>query len=150
MTILRYALVTLAAVFSAIFIAFCLVAFVISPHDDSPAMGLLGFILSSLLAALLVPLSLGVTAEIVERRAQRRRFCWLGAFVRSLLAIPIMLGPLYGYWEVLSLRPDARDPFWAVKVTLLNCISAVFAVVALRIRRFPCQPVHSSCEQALS
>jgi hypothetical protein len=96
MTILRYVLVTLAAAFSATFIALCLLVFVISPHDDSPAMGILWFMLSWLLAALLIPVSLGVTAEIVERRFQSRRFRWLRAFVRSLLAIPIMLGPLYG------------------------------------------------------
>ena len=90
---------------------------------------------SALLAGLLIPVTLGVTAEIVEHRVQRRNFRWLGAFLRSLLAIPIMLGPLYCYFEVLLLRPDARHPLWAVKLTFLSCMSAIFVVLALRIRR---------------
>jgi hypothetical protein len=131
----------LAAAVVSILLVFCLLAFVIAPHDDSPALGIAWFIFSVLLAALLVPLSLGFTAELVERKAQRRPFRWLRAFLRVLLAIPIPFGPVYGYLQVLMRRPDARDPHWAVKLAALSCVSVLFAVLALRIKRLATLPV---------
>jgi hypothetical protein len=136
-TILRYVIATLVSAFVSILVVFCLLAFVVAPKDDSPALGIAWFMFSVLLACVLIPLGLGVTGEMIERGVQGRRFRGLGAFIRSLLAIPIMVGPIYCLYEVFLLRPDARDSLWAVKLTVLSLLSAFFAVRALRIRGVP-------------
>lgn len=134
-TIIKYTLAATVAAVVSILGVFCLLAFVIAPHDDSPALGIAWFLFSPLLAALLVPLSLGFTAEIIERRVQRRSFRWLRASLRVLLSIPIMSGPIYAFLEVLPLRPDARSPYWPVKLAALSVISVLFGVLALWIKR---------------
>jgi hypothetical protein len=134
-TILKYALVGLGAIVISFLVVLCLLVFVIAPHDDSPALGIAWFMFSVLLAALLVPLSLGFTAEIVERGVQHRPFRWLRAFVRALLAVPITFAPVYGYFQVLMLRPDARDMHWAAKLMALSGLATLFGILALRIKR---------------
>jgi hypothetical protein len=76
-------------------VAFLFMSVVIAPGDDSPAIGLAWFMLAVPLAALLAPVGLGFTAGMIERKSQRRRFRWLKALCRSLLGIPIVLGPVH-------------------------------------------------------
>jgi len=134
-TILRYVLATIAAIFVSFFVAFISVAFVIAPNDDSPVLGLLWFMLAVVLAGLLVPVSLGVTGEMVERKAHGRSFRWLKALLRSLIALPIVLGPVYTAFWVTPWVESSRQPHWVVKQTILYCLSATFAYLALRIKR---------------
>jgi MFS family permease len=139
MTIVRYlvaAVVAAAVAASAVLGIFSL----IYPKNDSPILGVLWFMLSVLLAGLFVPVSLGFTGEIIERKVQRRPFRWGKAWLRSLLAIPIMFGPVYAFLSVQMFRPDARNPHWAVYLGLLSCVSVTFVAVALRIRRIPTLP----------
>jgi hypothetical protein len=142
-TILRYILVTIAAVFVSVFGAALLISKVISPNDDSPALGLLLFMLAVLFTCLLIPGGLGVTAELVERKVQTRQFRWVKALQRCLLAIPAMLGPAYAVLWILPMREDSRPAHWIPKLTALSCLSVAFAFRALRIKRgamLPQQP----------
>jgi hypothetical protein len=131
---LRYILVTIAAVFVSVFGAGLLISKVIAPNDDSPALGLLLFMLAVLFNCLLNPLSLGITAELVERKVQRRQFRWVKALQRSLLAIPAVLAPAYAVLWILPMREDSRPAHWVVKLTVFSCVSVAFAVRALRIK----------------
>jgi hypothetical protein len=53
--------------------------------DDSPGLGILWFLVFVAEASLLIPLSLGIAAEVIDRRAQLRRFQWPRVFLRFLL-----------------------------------------------------------------
>ena len=126
---------TIAAIFVSLSVAFISVRFLIAPKDDSPALGLLWLMLAVVLAGLFVPFGLGVTGEMVERKAQRRRFRWVKALSRSLLALPIVLGPVYtALWVTLWVESN-RQSHWVVKQTILYFLSAMFAYLALRIKR---------------
>jgi hypothetical protein len=78
----------LASLFSSVLISFLTIQLFI-PADENPVIG--GFFwLFALLAegTLLVPLSLAITAELVEREVQSRCFSWSNALRRFLVAIP--------------------------------------------------------------
>lgn len=95
-TILRYVVATLVAVFISLFLAFEYIVRVIKPQDDSPGPAIACFMLAALLASVLIPVNLGLTAEMIERKVQGRRFKWLKALLRCGLSLPIFfLGPLY-------------------------------------------------------
>jgi hypothetical protein len=134
-TILRYVAVTLVAVFVSLFLAFELISRVIAPHDDSPALGIAWFMLAALLSSLITPVSLGLTAEMIERKVYGRRFKWLKALLRCGLALPIVLGPAYFFFFIWGRVGSGRPSHWAAKETFLFCVSSVFAYLALRIKR---------------
>ena len=139
-TITRYLLAGLAALFSSIVISRLTIQLFI-PADENPVIG--GFFwLFTLLAegTLLVPLSLAITAELVERKVQSRRFSWSKALRRFLVAIPMAIGPVYAVFVVMTME-DRRPAHWFPMGILVNCVSAMFAYLALRIRKQPVQAV---------
>jgi hypothetical protein len=73
-TITRYLLAALAALFSSIVISFLAIQLFISA-DENPVVGGLSWLFALLAeGTLLVPLSLAITAELVERKVQARRY----------------------------------------------------------------------------
>ena len=105
--------------------------------SNNAALGMLWFLLVLLQASLFVPLSLGVTAELVERKVQVRRFHWPKALWRSLIALPILVGPVYYFYFVDGYTSSARPERWGEKTAFLCCVSAAFAYRALRITKPP-------------
>jgi hypothetical protein len=92
-TIVRYLLTgSIACLLS---IAISLAVVVPFARDDSPGLGFLWFLVFIAVATLLIPLSLGVTAELIQRRVLARRFEWPKAVLRSLAALPVAVGPVY-------------------------------------------------------
>ena len=129
----------MAALFSSIVISRLTIQLFI-PADENPVIG--GFFwLFTLLAegTLLVPLSLAITAELVERTVQARRYSWSKARRRFLVAVPMAIGPVYAVFVVTAME-DRRPAHWLQMGVLVNCVSAVFAYLALRIRKQPMQP----------
>ena len=68
--------------------------------DDSPALGILWSLVFCAEAGLLIPVSLAITAELIDRQVHFRRFQWSKVFFRFLLALPICVGLLYAIWWV--------------------------------------------------
>jgi hypothetical protein len=139
LTITRYLLAALAGLFLSLLISFLTIQLFI-PADENPVVGGL-FWLYALLAegTLLVPLSLAVTAELVERKVQSRRFSWSKARWRFLVAIPMAIGPVYAVFMWMSME-NRRPAHWFQMGVLVNCVSILFAYLALRIRKKPLQP----------
>lgn len=105
------------------------------PRDDSPALGMVLFGLSAIVATLLIPLSLGVVAELLQRGVSARKFQWSSAFWRVLISMPVMAAPLYSLGWVLLPRPDSRRKHWLEILFVLCCLSGTFGYRALRIDR---------------
>jgi hypothetical protein len=86
-TITRYLLTALAALFLSIVISFLTISLFVSA-DENPVVGGL-FRLFAVLAEgeLIVPLSRAIAAELIERKVQARRFSWPKARGRILAAI---------------------------------------------------------------
>lgn len=134
------------AVYVATVIFVCLISLAVSlclvrvwigpfrPDEDSPALGMLLILLFVGFSSLFVPTCLGLVAELVQDRVLARRFSWLRGLLRSLLALPMAIGPVYA-WRVLALREDARPTHSLANLVLLICVSAVFAYLSLRIKR---------------
>lgn len=102
--------------------------------DETPVVGGLFWLFAFLAeVSLLVPLSLALTAELVERNVQARRFSWPKARKRFLVALPIAIGPLYTAQFVILTAENRRIAHWFQVEVLLNCVSAAFAYLALRI-----------------
>lgn len=134
-TIARYLLAAFVAIFVALVLSFVLLRVVVAAKDDSPAVGLVWFMLAVPLAGLLVPLTLGVTAEMIERKAWRRSFRWSRALFRCGLALPIVFGPIYTWLWVTPYLNSGRKPLWLLVSVALYSVSAGFAYFALRINR---------------
>jgi hypothetical protein len=132
-TIVYYLLAVIAAFLISIVISFVtILPFVAS--DEAPVIGGLFWLYALLLeVCLLVPLSLALTAEIVERNSQARRFSWPKACRRCLVALPIAIGPLYTVLFVVFTVKNRRTAHWLQIGVLLNCVSAAFVYLALRI-----------------
>lgn len=137
LAILYYLGATAVATFVSLLASFLLISRIYAPGDDSPALGLLWFMAATALAALFVPVSLGFTAEIIERKVQRRHFRWLKALVRFLLVLPALVGPLYSAVYVWGRVESARPKYGVEKEIFLYSVSAIFAFLALRIRKEP-------------
>ena len=86
--------------------------FSISPwvQGDSPAYALLWFAVFVGEGALLVPLCLSFTAELIERKVQKRSFRWAGVGIRFLPGLLMGIGPIFAVmiWGV----PGRRSPSW--------------------------------------
>ena len=104
------------------------------PDEDSPGLGLLLIFLFVGVSSLFVPMCLGLAAEPVQDKVLVRRFNWVEGLFRVLLALPMSIGPAYGFW-VLTHREDSRPAHWLAKLILFGCVSAVFTYLALRIKR---------------
>ncbi len=120
--------------------SFCIVRGFAATDDDSPALGMLWVFLFVGVSSLLLPVCLGLTAELVQDKVLACRFNRLKGLLRVLLALPIGVGPVYAWWVLLMRREDARPAHWLAKVVLLGCVSAAFAYLALRVRRQLAKP----------
>ena len=128
----RYILAVCGALLLSI--AFSFLSVLPWADNDSPATGMLWGLVLWVEACLIIPASLGITAELIDRKVHVRRFRWSGAFFRFLLALPICIGPLYASWGVAIYVENRRPTHWVIKEAVLYCISAVFAYLALRIK----------------
>jgi hypothetical protein len=106
------------------------------PNDDL-GISFLWVSIFALVASLFLPLCLGITAELIQRKVLARRFSWSKALLRSLVALPIAVGPVYVAVFVGSRRPA----HWVEIEILFYSLSAASAYVALRISKQPPQPV---------
>jgi hypothetical protein len=112
-TVARYVLSGFVAFLLSIAISFA----VILPFakDSSPGVGFLWFMLLIPVATLLIPLSLGTTAELIQRKVLSRRFKWANALFRSLVALPIAVGPVYAATSVFPYVESRRPTHWVEK-----------------------------------
>jgi hypothetical protein len=133
-TVARYLLAVLAALLLSIIISFLAMLLFSRAGDDSPVLGLFWYFVFLGVGSLLIPLSLGTTAEIVQRRVFARSFRWSCALFRSLLALPIGVGPLYAAWYVIPYIESRRPTHWVEKEFLYCVLSGTFAYFALRVR----------------
>jgi hypothetical protein len=110
------------------------VILVLQPGERGDSLGaiLLYLFVLTIEAILFVPFSLAVTAELVQRQVLARRFMWSKALTRFLLGLSIAAGPVYR--PLLWLHPLGRA-HGAEKEVLFYSISAIFAFLALKIRR---------------
>lgn len=105
----------------------------INPHDDSPVMGLIWFLLALLYCGAIVPLSLCWFALFVERRDLPGKSSWID-FVRRLpFVLVTSAGIIYEGWMGLH-RPDVQR-FWSLNLIVVCIISLAAAYFAFRIRR---------------
>jgi len=127
-----YLLVAVGAFALAVAVSFVSVLPLAS--DDSPGLGFIWGIIFLFEAAVLIPMSLALTAEFVERKSQTRRFSWAKAFARFGMALIIGAGPLYTCFYVLGRIESFLPHHYVAKQAALYCLSGVFAFIALRIR----------------
>jgi hypothetical protein len=85
-------------------------------------------------AALLVPICLAITGELVERKVQKRVFQWPRAVIRFALAFFIGTGPIVTF-IIWATAPSSRLKSSTVWEIATFCISGVFVYFALRIRK---------------
>jgi hypothetical protein len=130
-----YFISAIFALLVSLVISFCAVRAWAGPDDDSPGLGMLAIFLFVVISSLIVPLFLGVIAELLEHKVLARRFSWLRSLRRVLLALPIGVGPWYALWVLVARREDARPPHWLANMIVLLCTSLIFGYLALRIRR---------------
>ena len=135
-TIARYLLAGFVALALSIVISF-LITLPFGQADSPKALGLLWIIVFLPVTGLLIPLCLGVSAELIERKVAVRRFEWPKALLRSLLALPIAVGPAYAFVCVFPYVESHRPTNWVGKEIFLYSLSCVFAYFALRIKRRP-------------
>lgn len=104
--------------------------------DDDLGIGFLWASIFAVVASLLLPLCLGITAEFIQRKLLARRFTWSKALLRSLMVLPIAVGPAYVAVFVGSRRPA----HWVEIEILFYSLSAALACIALRIQKQPPKP----------
>ncbi len=131
--------VTVLAVFVAIVFSLAisvLATLRFAQPDGDLGIGFLWVSIFVMLGSLFLPLCVGITAELIQRKVLARRFTWSKALLRSLMALPIAVGPAYVAVFVGSRRPA----HWIEIEILFYSLSAASAYVALRIRKKPPQP----------
>jgi hypothetical protein len=133
-TIIRYVLAACAAFVLSLLVSF-LIALSFAPEGDSPGTGFLWLMVFVGVATVLVPLGLGVTAELIQRKVLTRPFEWSKALLRSLASLPIAIGPLYAVTAVFPYGEGHRPAYWMEIETFLYGLSVFFAYLALRIRK---------------
>ena len=89
-----YFISAIFALLVSLVISFCAVRAWAGPDDDSPALGIMAILLFVGISSLIIPLLLGLIAELMEHKVLARRFSWLRSLRRVLLALPIGVGPL--------------------------------------------------------
>ena len=138
-TVARYLLAVLVAVSLALVIS-VLATLPFAHADDDLGIGFLWILIFAAVASLCLPLCLGITAELIQRKVLARRFTWSKALLRSLMALPVAVGPLYAQLSVAFFVGNRRPTHWVEMEILLYALSAVSAYIALRIRKQPPQP----------
>jgi hypothetical protein len=137
-TVVRYLLATFAALLLSLVVSF-LATLPFAHPDDDLGIGILWILILASVTSLCLPLCLGITAELIQRKVLARSFMWSKALLRSLAAFPIAVGPVYAV-SVAGLVISARPTHWVEKEILLFGLSAASAYIALRIRTQPSQP----------
>jgi hypothetical protein len=138
-TVALYIATALFGLLLSLIASYCVVRGLAAPDENSFLLGLWWSFLSVGVSSLLVPICLGFTAELVQDKVLGCRFNWVRGLQRVLLALPMGVGPVYAWW-VLIHREDARSAHWLAELVLLGCVSAVFAYLALRVRRQLAKP----------
>jgi hypothetical protein len=112
-TIALYFVTAIFAFLLSLVVSFCAVRAWAGSDDDSPALGILWILLFVGVSGLLLPLCLGLTAELVQGKILARRFSWLSGLLRVLL--PMGVGPVYAWWVLLmpAKMPD-RHIGWRI------------------------------------
>jgi hypothetical protein len=128
-TIARYLLAALVALAMSMAVSLAAAMLLAAPNDDL-GIGFLWVSILAIVASVLLPLCLGITAELIERKVMARLFTWSRALLRSLVALPIGFGPLY-FLVFVGNRPT----HWFENQILIFGLSVVSACFALRIRR---------------
>lgn len=137
-TIVRYLLAAFVAVLLALVIS-VLATLPFAHADDDLGIGFLWILIFAAVVSLCLPLCLGITAELIQRKVLARRFTWSKALLRSLMALPIAVGPMYAQLSV-AFFGNRRPTQWVEKEILLYALSAASAYIALRLRKQPPQP----------
>jgi hypothetical protein len=138
-TVARYLLATFVALLLSIPVSI-LATLPFAHPDDDLGIGFLWILIFASVASLCLPLCLGVTAELIQRKVLVRRFGWSKALLRSLIALPIAVGPVYAAVFVAPFVEGRRPTHWVEKEILFYALSAASAYVALRIRKQRPQP----------
>lgn len=138
-TVARYLLAAFVALLLSIVISI-LATLPFARGDDDLGIGFLWILIFASIASLCLPLCLGVTAELIQRNVLARRFTWSKALLRSLMALPIAVGPAYAALSVAPFVESRRPTHWVEKEILLYALSAATAYIALRIRKQPPRP----------
>jgi hypothetical protein len=124
-TAARYLLGVFAALLSSVVVSFFTVLLFSGTGDDSLAAGFALFFVFLGVGSLLVPLSLGTTGELVQCRVLVQSFSWPNALFRSLLALPIVVGPLYAVVRVFPYVENRRPTHWVGKVVSCCALSGI-------------------------
>jgi hypothetical protein len=131
-TVMRYLLAAFVAVLLALAIS-VLATLPFAQPDGDLGIGFLWVSIFASVASLCLPLCLGITAELIQRKVLARRFMWSKALLRSLMALPIAVGPVY----VAVFLGSRRPAHWVEIEILFYSLSAVSAFIAVRIRKQP-------------
>jgi hypothetical protein len=130
--ILRFTFTALAAIALTVVLS-SVAAFIIDPHaDGSPGDGILFMFLLVVEAMILIPFSFALTAELVERKVQGRRFGWSKVAGRCLVLIAAAVCLFYALWIWGS--PDSPQDWYLFEVPLI-AVLATFTFFGLRISR---------------
>lgn len=104
-TVAQYLFTGLVALVLSVVISF-LIILPFGGADSPKGLAVLGFLVFVPVTSLLVPLCLGITAELIARKVSVRRFKWSKALMRSLLALPIRRRTCVRRSMRVSLRRD--------------------------------------------
>ena len=132
--VLRFVITAVIAVALTVVLSFA-AAFLINPDaDGSPGDGILIMFLLMVEAMFLIPLSFALTTELVERKAQGRRFAWLKLGGRLLVLIAAAVCLFFGLWLWGS---PQRPEYWYLFEIPLCALLATAVFFGLRISRTP-------------
>ena len=130
-----YALAALASIALIVPVSRQSVLVWLHPADDSPVYGMIWVLLFLAQYAVLVPISLAITGELIERRTQKRSLSWTRMIARCGLGWLALAGLLYWPLYVAGRTAEYRPPYAIPVGMLLFALSGVCYFYALRIRR---------------
>ena len=131
--VIRYFVAALSALLLAFAVSVVVTLSIIHEGDDLGS-GFLLVLIFVPLACLFISASLGITAELIQRKVSLRPFAWPKALLRTVIALPIAIGPLLNLTGYLE---DHRPMRWPVDHAILLVMCAIFAYFALRITKPP-------------
>ena len=85
--------------------------------------------------ALFISLLLSVVSVLPWAEDDSPGFQWSCASRRTLVALPIAVGPVYAAVWVMPYVESRRPAHWIEKGIFFFCVSGVFAYIALRIHK---------------
>jgi O-antigen/teichoic acid export membrane protein len=132
--VLRSVLTAVAALSLTVVLSFVTVSLIVPHVDDSPGVGILWMFVLLIETMLLIPFSLALTAELVERKAQGRSFACLNLGRRLLVLVAAAVCLFFGLWLWGS---PQRPEYWCLFEILLCATFAPSVFFGLRISRTP-------------